>query len=72
MQKLSTVFPNEETFQKIYEECLEDKPCVALSVTDCYKAMGSAFDEYLGATQKHMFRFAYQCGYEAAMKAERR
>jgi len=72
MQKLSTVFPNGETFQKIYEECLEDEPCVALSVTDSYKAMKSAFDEYLGATQKHMFRFAYQCGYEAAMKAERR
>ena len=72
MQKLSTVFPNEETFQKIYEECLEDEPCVALSVTDCYKAMGSAVDKYLCAAQEHMFRHDYQCGYEAAMKAERR
>lgn len=65
----TTIFPNEETFQKIYEECIEHEPCVTSAVTDSYKGMGNMFQEYLDAVQEHMFRYAYQCGYEAAMES---
>lgn len=38
-------------------------------VMDSYHEMKNAFDEYLGVAQEHMFRYAYQCGYEAAVAA---
>jgi hypothetical protein len=31
--------------------------------------MIEAFEEYLNATQEDMFRYAYQCGYKAAVIA---
>lgn len=34
-----------------------------------YNGMNGVFDEYLSAVQEDMFRYAYQCGYEAAVAA---
>lgn len=63
----SKIFPDEEAFQKIYFDCLDREQAVSETVTISYKAMRNAFDGYLGAMQEDTFRFAYQCGYEAAM-----
>lgn len=62
----SKIFLTEGAFQKIYNERLEHQPQVSKAVKDSYKNPGYALDEYLNATQEHMFRYAYQCGYEAA------
>lgn len=69
MQTVNTVFPNEETFQKIYNECLETTPQATEAIKSSYAGMNNMFDKYLAATEEWMFRHAYQCGYEAAMKA---
>ncbi len=63
------LFSDEKTFEKIYEECLENEPQVSEAVRSSYKEMNKAFEEYLSAIQENMFRYAYQCGYEAAVKA---
>lgn len=62
------VFPNEETFNKIYDECLENQPQASEKIKDAYKEMHCWFEEYLAAYSEYMFRYAYQCGYEAARK----
>ena len=61
------VFPDEETFQKIYCECLEKAPQAPEAVTNSYSAMSEIFEEYLSAVEEYTFRHAYQCGYEAAI-----
>ena len=63
------VFPNEETFQRIYEEGLENQPQASEAVRSSYNRMNGVFNEYLSAVQEDMFRYAYQCGYEAAVAA---
>lgn len=65
-----TVFPNEETFQRIYDECLDDMPMASEAVQNSYKGMGKIFEQYLGHFQEDIFRYAYQCGYKAAMKKQ--
>ena len=63
------VFPDEETFQKIYGECLEKSaPPACEAVQNSYHCMNELFNTYLEAIQEHMFRYAYQCGFEAALK----
>lgn len=63
------VFPDEETFQKIYEECLEnDEGGASEAVGNSYQKMKASFDDYLSKYHEDAFRYAYQCGYEAAMK----
>ncbi len=69
---LGGVFPNEEVFEKIYYECLENEPTAPESVTRGYREMRNAFEEYLSAVNEHMFRYAYQCGYEAAVAVFRK
>lgn len=69
VNQLGGVFPNEEVFQEIYSECLENQPQASEAVRNSYKGMIEAFDEYLNATQENMFRYAYQCGYKAAVAA---
>lgn len=69
MQTVNTVFPNEETFQRIYAECLTTTPQATGVIKSSYAGMNDMFDKYLAATEEWMFRHAYQCGYEAAMKA---
>lgn len=62
------VFPDEETFNRIYDECLENEPMASDRVKKSYNKMGKWFDEYLSALQSDLFRYAYQCGYEAGRK----
>ena len=68
-KQLGGVFPNEETFQRIYEECLENEPAAPEAVVSSYREMHGMFEEYLAAVQENMFRYAYRCGYEAAVAA---
>lgn len=69
MQTVNTVFPNEETFQEIFEECLATTPQATEAIKSSYAEMGNMFEEYIVATEEWMFRHAYQCGYEAAAQA---
>lgn len=61
------IFPNEETFDRIYSECLENQP-QATAIKDSCKHMNTYFEEYLDSVEEWMFRYAYQCGYEAALR----
>lgn len=70
--QLGGVFPSEEAFQEIYCECLDNDLAAPEAVVSGYRTMRNAFDEYLGATQEYIFRYAYQCGYEAAVAAFRK
>lgn len=63
------VFPDAETFNKIYDECLENAPSATERVKNAYSAMHDAFEEYLAATEEYMFRYAYECGYTAGKKS---
>ena len=69
MQTAKAVFPNEEAFQETYAECLESIPKATEAIRSAYAEMGSLFDKYVAATEEWVFRHAYKCGYEAAMKA---
>ena len=61
-------FSSEDEFQRIYEECLENEPLATEAVRSSYKGMQETFENYLCAIEEHMFRYAYQCGYETALK----
>lgn len=62
------VFPNEETFNRIYEECLENTPQTTERVKKAYNDMHDAFEEYMSAIEEYTFRYAYECGYTAGQK----
>lgn len=62
------IFPNEETFQRIYTECLDKQPTASEAIKTNYQKMDTYFEEYIAAIEEHTFRYAYQCGYEAAQK----
>ncbi|MEZ3506866.1 MAG: hypothetical protein K1W10_07990 [Lachnospiraceae bacterium] len=64
------IFPDEETFRKVYEECMERSTAGSDAVKDGYKKLSGAFEDYLYAEQERTFRYAYQCGYEAALQRE--
>ncbi len=68
MQTITTAFPDEGTYQKIYDECLENMPQANETVGNSYEEIRRALDEYISAISEWMFRYAYQCGYEAAVK----
>lgn len=66
------VFPDEESFQKIFAECLENYPATISTAAKCYyDQMNNLFIKYLETIQENTFRYAYQCGYEAASKFRR-
>jgi len=70
---LFEAFPNEETFQKIFSECLENNSVPASkTIENCYHEMSNLFIKYLEAIQENMFRYAYQCGFKAALEACRK
>lgn len=50
-------------------ECLTTTPQATGAIKSSYAGMNDMFDKYFAATKECMFRHAYQCGYEAAMKA---
>lgn len=65
------VFPDEETFQEIFSKCLEDHPApTSESVKIIYQEMNDAFIKYLEAIQENTFRYAYQCGFRAALDSD--
>lgn len=66
------VFPNEETFNKIYYECLENAPQTTEKVRKSHSAMHDAFEEYISAIEEYEFHYAYLCGYEAGRKENAR
>ena len=61
------LFEDEEVFQKVYSECMKNSPSAPTVVMENFKKLDSAFDRYLNSVQENAFRYAYQCGYEAAM-----
>lgn len=65
---MSGVFPDEETFNRIYDECLENAPQATERIKKAYNDMRDAFEEYLSAIEEYEFRYAYECGYEAGQK----
>lgn len=67
MMSTSTIFPNEEIFQKIYSESLESIPQATEVIRESYAEIGNVFNKYVEATEEWMFRYAYECGYRAAM-----
>lgn len=63
--KSNRIFPNEETFRRVYEDCLEKEPLSRkkISPSDC--DLQAMFEKYISAVQAESFRYAYQCGYIA-------
>lgn len=68
MSVKQNIFPDEATFNKIYEECLESQPQAPETLRDAYNKLNRAFEDYLAVYDEHMFRHVYQCGYEAGQK----
>lgn len=62
------VFPSKEAFNKVYDECLENEPQAPESLQNAYKELSRAFNNYLAEYNECTFRYAYECGYEAAKK----
>lgn len=62
------VFPTEEIFNQIYDECLENAPNASERLRKAYSAMHDAFEEYISALEEYEFRYAYECGYAAGQK----
>lgn len=47
---------------------MDNAPQAPEQVRTAYMEMYSAFERYLDAIEEYEFRYAYQCGYEAAMR----
>lgn len=71
MDKISNsqIFRTEEDFQKVYTACLEEQPQAPQSLQDANRALSEAFCAYLAEYEESVFRYAYQCGYEAGRAA---
>ncbi len=68
MNGLEKMLNDDGVFNKIYSECMEDAPQAPKEIKDAFSAMHDAFEEYLCAIGEYNFRYAYQCGYKAAMR----
>ena len=67
---LPEIFSDEEAFQRIFGECLENNTFpTSEAVVNYYQEMNGLFNKYLEAIQENMFRYAYQCGFNAALEA---
>lgn len=62
------VFQDEETFERIYSECIENAPQASENVRNAYFELNGWIEKYICAIQEDTFRYAYQCGYEAGQK----
>lgn len=58
------IFPDEETFQQIYSECLENEPLATETITPSQEDLDRLFEKYITAIQAQTFRYAYRCGYQ--------
>ncbi len=61
-------FPDEETFKEIYTDCLDNAPFASDEIFEAHEKMKEWFNVYVAALDECTFRYAYQCGYEAAIK----
>ncbi len=61
-------FTDEETFRQIYADCLDNAPFASDEIFEAHEKMKEWFNAYIAASDEYTFRYAYQCGYEAAMK----
>lgn len=61
-------FENEEEFQRIYGICDENSPGATEEIIKHREMMEGAFDNYISAIEENAFRYAYECGWNAAMK----
>ena len=58
------IFPDEETFQQFYSECLEHEPLATETITPNCEDLDRLFEKYIAAIQAQTFRYAYKCGYQ--------
>lgn len=61
-------FSSEKEFQKVYAETVEQWPDANEEIRSNYKSMREFFEKYIDALDERTFRYAYQCGYKAAME----
>ena len=61
-------FPDEETFKKIYADCLDNAPFASDEIFEAHEKMKEWFNTYIAASDEYTFRYAFQCCYEAAIK----
>ncbi|MCI9439319.1 MAG: hypothetical protein HFH85_19665 [Lachnospiraceae bacterium] len=63
------VFSSEQHFQEIYTSSLENYPRSMSRVARLYKKLDRIFKEYICCIDEEMFRYAYECGYAAALQS---
>lgn len=63
------VFSNEEDFLEVYANCLENRPRSMSRAAGLYKRLDRIFKEYICCIDEEMFRYAYECGYAAALQS---
>lgn len=61
----NSIFPNEETLRRVYEDCLEKEPLSHKKISPSDRDLQAMFEKYISAIQTESFRYAYQCGYIA-------
>ena len=61
-------FPDEGKFKEIYADCLDNAPFASDEILEAHEKMKEWFNTYIAASDEYTFRYAYQCGYEAAIR----
>ena len=68
----SEVFASKEEFERIYSEFLDERPSADNIVMKRYNAIQRALNDYLSVYEEDTFRYAYECGYKAALAKEQK
>lgn len=67
-------FPDEETFERIYSECLENRAPATAEQKEMAarrtEKLHRQFTEYIAELQEDAFRYGYECGWDARLKEE--
>ncbi len=66
------IFPDKASFDRAYENFLETSPQATEALRKAYSDMYDSFENYLAAYQECAFRYAYECGYKAALARQAR
>lgn len=61
-------FPDDETFQKFYDDYMENQPSASDELRNSYQTIQQDFGNYIACIESETFRFAFLCGYAAAKK----
>lgn len=61
------IFPNKASFDRAYEDYLETSPQAPETLRKAYSDMYDSFEHYLAEYGECAFRYAYECGYKAAL-----